>query len=177
MEVRDKVQIEYKKVMNNINFNINASKRLFLYNNMTLFDVRNRIFNEVENKEEGCSYHYAFYLSKLLRVQGIDSEIILNIDARYKDENKHTSACVLYEDNNEYFVACLDNNELVNSGRHKNKYAYRIPLKHFLDNYVKNYIVNLGSIYKGRNEYTFSDYMSSGEIISKKKLLKLKQPN
>ena len=176
MEVMNKVKKEYDKVIKLKNFNINSNKEILLYNNMTLFDVKNSIYNNIENGKEGCSYHYAFYLNNLLNAECIYSEIILNINAKYKDNKRHTSACVLYKDNDKYFVACLDNEELDNKGKHKNEYAYRIPLKHYLDNYVEDYIINLGSLYKRKYNYMFSDYLADGEVYSKKKFLKLKQP-
>lgn len=164
MEVMNKVKKEYDKVIKLKNFNINSNKEILLYNNMTLNDVKSSIFYNINN------------LNNLLNAEGIYSEIILSIGAKYKDNKRHTSACVLYKDNDKYFVACLDNEELDNKGKHKNEYAYRIPLKHYLDNYVEDYIINLGSLYKRKYNYMFSDYLADGEVYSKKKFLKLKQP-
>lgn len=186
--------LSYRIAVVNSGFDINAGQNID--QTMTLEELVNYVADYVYSGKKGCCFHASVFLMKLLKIVGLDSELVLTTEPTIL-ENGETRmdlrASVLLNDGGKYVVMnpiedieYFEKNHIPSSSREDNyiddttelkgtkdgiysRDAGNIPLEEFINKYGNGKAWTLGSLFRPE-----SDTMTFGDLMSKAKLIDLK---
>jgi len=183
--------LSYKIAVIESGFDINAGQNID--QSMTLNKLVNYVADYVYSGKKGCCFHASVFLMKLLKIVGLDSELILTVEPTVLEDGTTRNdlrASVLLNDGGKYIVMnpiedieYFEKNHIPSSSR-ENKYvgettildgkkeginsrdAGNIPLEEFINKYGNGQAWTLGSLFRPESEkMTFGELMSGAKLI------------
>lgn len=191
----DPKTLSYRIAVINSGFDINAGQNID--QTMTLENLINYVADYVFSGKKGCCFHASVFLMNLLKLVGLDSELILTEEPTVLEDGTTRSdlrASVLLNDGGKYVVMnpiedieYFEKNNIPSSSRENNyigestilngkkegissKDACNIPLADFIDRYGKGRAWTLGSLFRPEfQRMTFGELMKEAKLIDLKK--------
>lgn len=183
--------LSYRIAVVNSGFDINAGQNID--QTMTLNELVNYVADYVYSGKKGCCFHASVFLMKLLKIVGLDSELILTVEPTILENGEKRDdlrASVLLNDGGKYIVMnpiedieYFDKNHIPSSAR-ENHYikdttalketkdgihshdAGNIPLDEFINKYGNGKAWTLGSLFRPESlTMTFAELMSKAKLI------------